>query len=483
MRVSSRVRVASAAALAAILLSATFSVRAGASLYRVGAAVVDTSPSVLLGPDRTGDVCLGGFGIGCTRPATGEREPLYARAVVVESEGRKIAIASTSNIGLFVKYKPEIGDVGIYDIRRAAAMATGIPSSSILVVSDHSHSSPDVEGIWGGASHEYMRKLASATVRAIVAADERLESAGIVVGSAVTTDPLDNHWSGTGGVLDQVDREMRVLQARRPDGSVIATLANFAPHASILDEPDHRASGDWTGVSGNDWTTEFGGVGIATVGALGGIGPAREHEAGLQSFVQLVDGLAGAALSNARTIDASGVGAAQVFIREPLTAPILGLSLAPYTRDIVDPLEASIDRAVTPPWVTGSLVGTYVSALRIGDVFLGGAPGEAYPEISFRVSRDVTGAKEHFLFGLANDQLGYLVSPMEGVPTVAQNGAAYPVSGNDNFALSVSPTIGDHVACSLLDLARTLGFATATKDTRCTVLTAGDGVAPPPETP
>lgn len=453
-----------------------------AAHFRVGAAVVDISPSKLVDL-RTQKVCLGGYGIGCSRPATGEREPLYARAIAIESGGRTVVLATSSNIGLFAKYKDAFGPVGTYDVRLAASQATGIPSSSIMITSDHSHSSPDVEGIWGGVDKEYLRRHATALVRAIYEANEALEPATLSVGSASYTptepDQLTNHWEDSGTVLDQIDRELRILQARATDGDVIATLINFAPHASVLDE-DELASGDWTGVLGNAYAAEHGGVAMAMVGALGGVG-ARADEDELDEFVAFVDALADEALAGATPITEGGVGASMTFIREPLTAPLLYTANSPVSaQDQGNVLEASIDRSTTPPWGTGATLGTHVSAIRIGDVLVSGAPGEAYPEISFAVARAV-GAREHFLFGLTNDQVGYLIAPLEGVPVTMQNGAAYPLMGNDNYALSVSPTIGDHVACTLIERARGLGFEAAAATERCTALTASDGLLPPPE--
>ncbi|MFA5890804.1 MAG: hypothetical protein WDA27_07625 [Actinomycetota bacterium] len=472
-------------AVVLMALPAMYAIPAPASAdFRVGAAAVDVSPSKLVDL-ATQRVCLGGFGIGCSRPATGERETLYARAIVIESGGSKVAIATSSNIGLFAKYKDEFGPAGAYDVRLAASQATGIPSSSIMITSDHSHSSPDVEGIWGGVDPEYLRKLATGLIQAIYEANRSLEPAELYVGAATyepsNPDELKNHWDGTGGVLDQIDRELRVFQARRADETVIATLINFSPHASVLDE-ESLASGDWTGTLANNYAVEHGGVALGMVGALGGIG-ARFDEDEFDEFLVFVDGLADRAMASATRIETPGVAAGLTFIREPLTAPILYAAYVPMnSQHPANVIEASIDRSVMHPWATGAVMGTHVSAIRVGDVLFGGTPGEAYPEISFALSRGVT-ASEHFIFGLTNDQVGYLISPLEGVPTPAQNGALYPAFGNDNWALSVSPTIGEHVSCTLRDIAGGLGFQVEPKLERCSALTATDGLAPPPELP
>lgn len=482
--------IASSIAVVVPALASSAPTNAGAfdapATFRVGAAVVDISPSRYVDLE-TQRVCLGGFGIGCSRPAIGEREPLYARAIVIESGGNKIAFATATNIGQFAAYKPTFDPIGSYDVRQAASLATGIPAEAITVTSDHSHTGPDVNGIWGGSDDAYLRAHATGIARALVLADEALEPAEIVVGAAsYTPEPYDhikNHWDGTGGPLDQKDRELRVLQARAADdGAVLATLINFSTHASMLDGDDLLASGDWAGTFGNRMADRFGGVGISMVGALGGMGP-NYGDRNFEVFVGVVSDLTDAALAVATPITVGGVGVSRTFIREELTAPLLYAAYAPLAAtNEANVLQTSIDRSVTPPWAAGPSMGTYVSTYRIGDVILGMAPGEAYPEILFDLERGVS-AREHFLFSLADDQVGYLISPLEGVQTAAQNGAAYPLAGNDNFALSVSPTIGEHVACSILDGARTLGFFTSPEEGLCLALTAADGVGGPAENP
>ena len=56
------------------------------------------------------------------------------------------------------------------------------------------------------------------------------------------------------------------------------------------------------------------------------------------------------------------------------------------------------------------------------------------------MQKSVSGYSKAFTFGLANDQLGYLIAPAEGYPQVA---AAAP--DNDNALFNVSPALGDHV--------------------------------------
>jgi hypothetical protein len=77
--------------------------------------------------------------------------------------------------------------------------------------------------------------------------------------------------------------------------------------------------------------------------------------------------------------------------------------------------------------------------------------------------------------GLANDQLGYLIAPASYVPVIAAEAAV-----NDNIIFNVSPTIGDHVMCSDISLAKSLGTDwTVTEPASCAPYDVQDAATPP----
>src|SRR5205823_593329 len=121
----------------------------------------------------------------------------------------------------------------------------------------------------------------------------------------------------------------------------------------------------------------------------------------------------------------------EVFTREAATNPaLLGVSASG---------EAPVNgygayRASTEPWLAGNVIGTFASAHRVGDLLLTAAPGEAYPDVRFGVQKSVKGNARTFTFGLANDQLGYLIAPASEYPWIT-----YSNPGNDNSFFNVSP--------------------------------------------
>jgi hypothetical protein len=159
------------------------------------------------------------------------------------------------------------------------------------------------------------------------------------------------------------------------------------------------------------------------------------------------------ALAHTRAVSGP-VRAAQGYIREQVTGPaVLALFLAGGRG-----LGAHLLRSIDSPWMVGESIRTVVSSLRVGDVLFAGTPGEGFPEIAFGIRDALAGPREVITLGLANDQLGYLIAPAPSyVPITAE------VAVNDNTIFNVSPTIGDHVMCADIRLAKAIGFS-ATAD-------------------
>src|SRR5690242_14360609 len=103
---------------------------ADSKALEVGIGVVDVTPEL----KEKKPIWLAGKE--SNRAATGVHDHLFARAVVLRADGKKIALVSVDSIGLS---RPTI--------EAARARIQGF--TYVLVASTHSHDSPDVIGIWG----------------------------------------------------------------------------------------------------------------------------------------------------------------------------------------------------------------------------------------------------------------------------------------------------------------------------------------------
>ena len=457
------------------------------------------------------DVCIAGYSTFCARHTATAKDPLLATAIAFSSTADEgFIIVKTTNIGFFAAYKN--GAWGIYDLRRKAAeriKALGLPpiaSDHIFVVSDHSHQSPDTIGIWGGVPDAFMQRHADRAADAAVQAWAARVPANLYVG--VTQGPPTKS-SYNRPPTNHPDAQFRLLYANDIRGHRIATLVNYAPHATVTGSDNQLATGDWTAWAPQEISLLYGGVGMGTVGALGamdwnksGNNAQKEAEARQRLRKMMND----ATLASV-PVNGGQVKVEQVFIHEPVTGPAL---YANYARLPVNTgMNLSIERKEIPPWLSGAVMGTYAGAARIGDVFFSAFPGEPFPELHYAL-RDcastpagadcggVRGTQANFLLGAANDFLGYMLYTDEQYQQVTQEGTLY-LGGcpeeqlykglgqdydgacPDHWTLMVSPTIGRHIVCTVQDAADRMGFTTGPRGSQCAALTASDGRAGPTE--
>lgn len=445
--------------------------------YLVGVADTDITP--------TGEVNLGGNGLGdgsvlpdevVGRGSTGgpEGEQIKVRALVVDDGSTAVALATIETQGVFVSYTN--GPYGTKDVAAlVAAQVPALPAQNQLIASNHTHSGPDTIGAWGGVPNEYFAYIRDQAVAAIVNAYAARRPATLVAGGSEAPDLIYNQscpealnqseeptYNGPDVCpTEGKDSRMRVLQARGADGRPFATYMAYAAHATAGGADG--VHGDWPAFLSEAMAERYGGFGMAMSGANGRTQPCRprcsftdpaqpgyELEDRRAAYTRMYLNHVEDAVDSATPVSGP-VRAAQTLIREAITGPAVLALFEGGSR-----IGAPLLRDRNPPYLSGSVVGTVTSALRIGGVLITGTPGEPYPAIAAGIAAAVEGEQEHITLALANDQLGYLIAPASIYPIIAAQ-----VAVNDNAIFNVSPTIGDHVMCSDIGLSLSLGFAGA----------------------
>jgi hypothetical protein len=164
------------------------------------------------------------------------------------------------------------------------------------------------------------------------------------------------------------------------------------------------------------------------------------------------------------------VAASQRFIREAITGPFVNALFLGGSHT-----GTKLLRSHESPWMVGQTVRTVVADVRVGSLLFNATPGEGFPSIRQGVADAVTGPAMVMQLGLANDQLGYLIAPASYVPVIAAEAAV-----NDNIIFNVSPTIGDHVMCTGIALAKQLGSDwTVDEPATCAPYDVQDAATPP----
>jgi hypothetical protein len=405
------------------------------------------------------------------------------RAAVVSAGRNSFAIADIENQGCFTQNKQ---GYGLVTMRLAVERRTkgALPADHVDVQCDHSHGGPDLIGAWGGVPTSYLKLVQERTVDAIVEAYKEQQPAELWYGTAQSgvegRDQVPEDKNGNAlltnqmlndpyGDNDVMDDELRVLQARDPGtGEPFATILNLNAHPTVLGSSNTKATGDWPQFANKLMESDpgtFGTKALTVVGTLGRQQPARgdcrdgsipQNQRGdsnpawaickLAQYSQRVVERAKVALAAAKPI----TGTPKVVAKTYLIADTASNAGILALNDVGDLIGAPIMRSNTPPWRTGTVVGTVTGSALIGNVLLSSMPGEAYPQIPLAV-RDVlknAGVKGFMTAGLSNDQLGYIIAPVpEGYPYPIQRAV---VDQNDNMLFNASQTLGERLTCSLL---------------------------------
>ena len=486
--------------------------------YWVGAAVEAINPTAA--QIASGDFFLGGYGLGSGRvlnrakilngraatgilkdPAFGNglADGVHVRAVVVGDGGHALALAQIETQGMFSAYKQ--GPFGLVEIRKDAAAkiaalhGPAMPAGAILVDSNHTHAGPDTAGVWGGVPTAYLKYVHDQAVKAIVEAYQRRQPVDLYYGTAhagvqgqatryPSRDPLLSNQFASDPANQEVDDELRVLQARVPGSRrVVATYLNYSGHPTVLGGDNTMVSADYTAPL-SAMLSSLGGTGMQQVATLGRTQPNREDcvdktQKGnaaavckIHAYAQRVFDRAKEALAAAQPVTGEPLVAMHSYFVQDLAtnAPIVALTYGGLAAG------APIYRAVNPPWISGSVLGSPSFSGRIGDLLLSGGPGEMYPQIVAKI-RDTVPARGHLNIGTAGDFLGYIVAPFEAYPEPVRrgffdgngppvgspdcSGGAAPVQipgplgcpapvANDNYFFNASHTYGERLTCSLL---------------------------------
>jgi Carbohydrate esterase, sialic acid-specific acetylesterase/Neutral/alkaline non-lysosomal ceramidase, N-terminal len=214
---------------------------------RVGIAETDITPPV-------------GFpmaGYYHERLAEGTIDPLKAKAIVFRSGEGENEIASALVVCDLIGIATDLSR----EVRKRASEQTGIPASHIVISATHSHTAPDyMKELWlnlGGVRQEplrseYIKKLISEPVAAIVAAHTAARPAVIATGSATQRTPVSFNrrfvmrdgsvqtWQNLSNpnvvrAAGPIDPEIALLAIRDPDTNATrGVLSNFALHLDTV---------------------------------------------------------------------------------------------------------------------------------------------------------------------------------------------------------------------------------------------------------
>lgn len=382
------------------------------------------------------------------RQATDYNDKLWARAVVIDGRGGRVALVSLDVIGYFNNQVELIR--GMLD--------EGV--DYLVVASSHSHEGPDTLGIWGpdsftsGVDPAYLNHVNDAVADCVNEAQANMQRARIksvttnAEGLSMGIDPIDDGK----GVADQKvlkddhllapDTEGRIIDPNlviiqftelKKHKKVLATLVNFGSHPEALWSENTLLTSDFPHYVRERLEQEYGGTAIWVSGALGvlqGPGhidvsedninpvPRRTFQFAEVHGTQLAERAIGA-LGKKPGHPAPIVAYAREnpvpvqldnsYFRFFFAIGVLGNGRTLYTDGVPD---ASVGFPFPPPFdaipqALGEDLHTEVGAVRIGDAGLIVVPSELDPQIGQQYRQAMSVVPNSFIVGLGNDHIGY----------------------------------------------------------------------------
>jgi len=378
-------------------------------------------------------------GFGNRRAANGINDDLWARTMVIDDGQTRLAIVSIDVIGFMNNC--------VNDVRNIISADAGI--TYLIISSTHTHEGPDLLGLWGknptktGVDKEYMEYVKVRIAKSVESAAGNLRPAYLSVSEDMT--------GGIPLVRDSrkpeiFDSGLRIIRSvDKQDGKTLGTLISWGDHPETLwsknlmitsDFPHFVREGVEKGIFNGDTLVMpgVGGVAVYMTGAIGGLMTTSPSLGVKDPFTEEV--------FNEPTFQKARAQGKQLSLMalNAMNNPVEKIdsaSISMVVRNIRLPLKNRLFKlgkilGVLDRGKSGlNYIWTELAVINIGPLSFTTLPGEVYPEIinggieapggnDFSVEpvevpsvREMMTGKYKFVFGLANDEIGYIIPKSE----------------------------------------------------------------------
>jgi len=227
---------------------------------RAGVAKANITPPVGLE--------LSGWAFGSS---VGVLDDLYAKVLLLESDGRKAAIVTADLIGFNTEYATTI--------REGIANKVDMNASDVLVSCSHTHSGPATMFLrrWGEIDEDFVHVVERQIIGAAAVASTEMQEARIGVGKGRAADVGINRRNMESGSLDE---EVGVIRIDNSQGEMMAVLMNYSCHPVAAHNYKNLISADYPGYAMGviEKAKEGRVIAFHTTGAGGDINPRQMHD-------------------------------------------------------------------------------------------------------------------------------------------------------------------------------------------------------------
>ena len=343
------------------------------------------------------------------RQSTGVHDRIFHRIVAMDDGGTKIVLVSTD----LCLFSPTVYE----EAARRVEKETGVPAVRFWWTVTHTHSAPEVgpPGVYkvllkGRSEHpvdqEYTNQIINSLVSGAKEALAKLEPARLATGTGMSMANINRRAVDVDGQVSlglnpdgPADRQIGLIRLEKADGSVLALIANYAMHGTVLSGRFVQISGDAQGIVASYVEGKLGGTMLYINGAAGNIAPIYsvypDPKSGhlTQFNILLGDKILAANRAMGAASAEVKLWAGEHWLETPRKE---GLD---WTDDLPEYTKT------TP--AGRAMVRLPIRFLRINDTLVWGAPVEMFCEISMSV-RNQSPFPKTFFFGYTNGWIGYL---------------------------------------------------------------------------
>jgi hypothetical protein len=329
------------------------------------------------------------------RKFTGVLDSLYFKVVVLYDGKTALALATVDCIGLMY---PDIDKIR----QKAAQLVKNIPlkANQIVISSTHTHSGPDVVGLWGtdyqhsGVDEKYMSFLVETAAQQILKASQNLQAVSVYS----TETQFGEEWVQN-ICNEEIDRSVNILQFVNKKKKTIASFTNFACHPTYLDAKFTNISADYVGGFYREMSKNLGGMNLFLQGAIGG-------------WVQPVDGEGNPEKADKRGRELAQSVQKSLKNRVLLKNNQLKIKSLPIKLKVENPAWQQLASIGTIKRNFGEIVDTEVVYFEIGNAQFASHPGETAPFYGLETKKMMQKQGPKFVLGLTMDALGYICKPI-----------------------------------------------------------------------
>lgn len=358
--------------------------------------------------------CLGGYGDPFSRCGTSDvHTDIWVRTLALSDYNTDVVMAVLDTVG--------VGDSLIRDIKDAAYynLYGLLHKDDIFIVATHTHSGPDLQGIWGGVSDDYRQRIVDTVARSIAIAYSNRTRVKVYTSNSEVDVENRRGW-------DLVDKNLNVLDFRsKRFGHSVATLINMSAHPTIIDENALVYSSDYVGSLRSTYEQSANTNVIFINGILGDAQPVTSlrtpqeaDDFGRDSALAALEAMRFQKKANLN----GGIKRKTIHFSHKVENPLI---LGAVQAGLLD-LDVDADLNIN----------TRASLLEIGkDISALMFPGESLSRLGIPIKNQLDTRTKMF-FGLADDSLGYFIPSDEYLSIPGRT---------TEEAASLSPLIGDSI--------------------------------------